>query len=233
MPDLDPTILLTRPRAQSLRFAKGLAGLNLVISPILEIRFRKPELDPRDFDALVFTSENAVRAAASFWDLSGLKGYAVGQRTADVGAEFGVALSSANGNADDLVRLIRRDRPKGRLLHLHGLHSRGHICDSLIEFGLDTDSAVCYDQDECALTNEATDLLAREGVVLLPLFSPRSAALLGKMCQGSKAQLVLIGISAAALDGWSGPAPSLRLLAAAPTAKAMRQEILRQTGRSA
>lgn len=227
MPDPAPTILLTRPRAQSLRFAEGLTGAKLVISPVLEIVHLPFATDVRTYDGLIFTSENGIRAAAANSDLKGLTGYAVGERTADVGAEFGMTLRAAAGSADDLVASILADRPIGPLLHLHGAHSRGDVARRLKSAEIETDSVVVYDQKACPLSAEALAILDETGVVIVPLFSPRTAALLGQMCQGARAGLVLIGISATALQAWTGPKPLRQAVARAPTADAMRQEILR------
>ncbi len=231
MSDL-PIVLLTRPREQSLRFAKGLTGLKVVISPILKIEFRRTGPEPRDYDILVFTSENGVRAAAAFHDLAGMRGYAVGERTAAAGKEIGLDLKPAAGSADDLVSLIIEDRPTGRLLHLHGAHSRGNVAERLQNAGLDTDSTVCYDQIEQPLNAEAQDLLAGEAPVLLPLFSPRSAALLGQSCEKARAPISLIAISPAALEAWTGPEPISATAVSVPTADAVTREILLQMSRA-
>jgi uroporphyrinogen-III synthase len=228
-----PTVLLTRPQAQSQRFAEGLGEAKVVISPVLEVQDKGLQVDPRSYDGLIFTSENGVRAAAAAADLRGLRGFAVGQRTAMVGEASGLKLRPANGSADDLVALISRDRPAGRLLHLHGTHSRGDVAQRLKNAGIETDSAVIYDQIARPLTTEARLLLGQDGVVLLPLFSPRTASLLGPMCQNARADLILIAMSQAVLDAWAGPKPLQARALAKPTADAMREEVLRQTGQVA
>lgn len=233
MSDAAPTILLTRPQAQSWRFAKGLGDAKVVISPVIEVQNKAVQADPRAYDGLIFTSENGVRAAAAAFDLNGLHGYAVGQRTATAGEAAGLKLRSANGSADDLVAMIIRDQPPGRLLHLHGTHSRGDVARRLQIAGIETDSVVIYDQIARPLSTEALSLLSKEVVVLLPLFSPRTASLLGPMCQKARADLILIGMSQAVLDAWVGPKPLQVQALSAPSADAMRQELLRQTGQVA
>ena len=232
MPHSPATVLLTRPEAQSRRFAAGLPGLKVVISPVLEIRMRPLNVDPRDYDALIFTSENGIRAVAA-GDVAGLRGYAVGRHTAEVGAGFGLSLRAAGGDADALVEMIVKDKPAGRLLHLRGAHSRGEVAERLKGAGIETDSVIVYDQVECPLSPEAKTLLAGRGRVIAPVFSPRSSALLGRACDGATARLVVIAISDAALDAWDGPDPAEAIAVFDPSAEAMRQEILRQTGRAA
>ncbi|MGB5559576.1 MAG: uroporphyrinogen-III synthase [Paracoccaceae bacterium] len=232
MPDTAPTVLLTRPEAQSQRFAKDLRDARVVISPILKVQYLDLAVDPRKYDRLIFTSENGLRAAASATDLRGMQGYAVGERTAEVGAKLGLDLRAAKGNADDLVSLILQDRPKGKLLHLHGVNSRGEIAKRLKGAGIDTVSTIIYDQIEMPLSEEALALLGTDRTVVLPVFSPRSAALLGRICRDARARLVLIGMSQAVLDSWTGPEPVQQIALATPSASAMRQEILRHTSRA-
>ena len=56
-----PTILLTRPLAQSQRFAAMVGGA--VIAPLMVPEFLSPPLPTRDFAAVVLTSETGVEAA--------------------------------------------------------------------------------------------------------------------------------------------------------------------------
>ena len=60
-------ILITRPLQQSRRFAKALdkqfgESLEICISPVLEIKFFRVEINLEPFDGLIFTSESGVKA---------------------------------------------------------------------------------------------------------------------------------------------------------------------------
>ena len=55
----------------------------------------------------------------------GLPVFAVGARTAEIARGAGYEAQSADGDADDLVRMILGARPAGPLLHLRGESSRG------------------------------------------------------------------------------------------------------------
>lgn len=233
MPETAPTVLLTRPKAQSQRFAAELGYPHIVISPIIKVESRDFSVDPKLFDRLIFTSENGVRFAAARCELRGMKGYAVGHRTADVGAEFGIDLCAAGGTADHLVELISQDRPAGRLLHLRGEHSRGAIEERLKNVGIETVSAIVYDQTPQPLTRAAMQVLGRSGSVILPIFSPRTAALLAPMVRDARAALAVIGISEAVLDAWAGPEPAEKIALSEPSGAAMLAEIRRQIGGAA
>ena len=83
-----PTLLLTRPEAQSRRFAAEVArlwpDLAVILSPAQEIR-PLPIAVPQGTKGIVLTSENAVPALP--FGL-GLPAYCVGERTAAAAAEL-------------------------------------------------------------------------------------------------------------------------------------------------
>ena len=57
------SFLLTRPLAQSQRFAHGLIG-DVVISPLMAPEFLRPKIAQKPYAAMIFTSETGVQAAA-------------------------------------------------------------------------------------------------------------------------------------------------------------------------
>ena len=228
-----PIVLLTRPDRQARAFAAELtrldAGLGVVISPVLSIEPRVVRCDLDRYDGLIFTSQNAVRAAAGL-GLAGRRAYCVGARTADLARNLGAEARALGRDAQALIAALRARPPSGRLLFLRGEHSRGDVEKALNSAGIETDSLIIYDQRARPLNTAARDALAGDGPVILPLFSPRSAAILGQEIGGMahRAPLGLVAISRAALEGWSGPDPALSVVAARPDAQAMSDEILRR-----
>jgi len=179
-----PAFLLTRPAAQSQRFAGQLCqrfgvDLDITISPLLTPRFLDALLPKGRYDALIFTSETGVaafQALASRPNSLPKRAYCVGNRTAKAAVLAGLEPISADGDATDLIALVRRDSPAA-LLHISGAQSRGAIGQTLTEAGIKTDVCVLYEQAEQPLTHAAVTLMQGESPVLAPLFSPRSAAL--------------------------------------------------------
>ncbi len=228
-----PIVLLTRPDRQARAFATRLqvadGGVDVAISPVLSIEPRAVRCDLDRYDGLIFTSQNAVRAAAGL-GLTGRRAYCVGARTAALAREHGAMAEALGGDAQALITGLRARAPKGRLLFLRGEHSRGDVEKSLNSAGIETDSLVIYDQRAIPLNAKARDLLGGDRPVILPLFSPRSAAILGRKIGGldCRAPLGLVAISQAALDGWRGPDPAQAAVAARPDAQAMIDEILRR-----
>lgn len=215
-----PTLLLTRPEAQSLVFleqCEALAGRKLpaVISPILRIEAigELPRLD--DYATLIFTSGNGVRCLAERADLKGRKVRTVGNRTADLARSFG---ADAKALGDDSEAFVKAARLKGPVLLCRGTHGRGDLIGQLRARGIQIEEAVIYDQVEQQLSPAAKLLLAGNSPVLVPVFSPRSAGLLAQHTP-IKAPVTLLAISANAADAWTGPGRIL--IAKTPTADSL------------
>ncbi len=141
---------------------------------------------------------------------------------------------SAAGDATALLALIKRDVPAGPLLHLHGRESRGHIADALNSAGIETHEIIVYAQMAQRLTPAACQILAAEGPVILPLFSPRTATLfcaeVGKTAQ--MAPLMVAALSMAVVDALSGLRHQQIEVADRPDAEAMMDAIGRLLDRN-
>ena len=221
------TLLLTRPRPQAERFAQAFAerfgpAIRIVISPLLRIEPQQGALPPlSDYSGLVFSSRNGVQSLAGMSDDRRLPAYCVGARTAEAARAIGLRAEFCGADADALVARLAQAAPGGRLLHLRGAHARGGIAERLSASGQPCDEAVIYDQIPQKLSPEALDLLTGEGLVLLPLFSPRSARLAAQATAGATAPLALASMSRAVTEAWAGPLPVLLRQAAHPDAAAM------------
>lgn len=219
-------MLLTRPLAQAERFAEDCLAqfpeIPILISPILRIEARPIA---RSFDgvaSLILTSENAVRALARMGaKLAGLPALCVGDRTAAAARSIGLNAVSVGGTSDDLVEAILGRPAAGALLHLRGAESRGEIAARLSAEGRQIDEAIVYDQRPLKLSLEAKRLLSGDLPVVLPLFSPRSAALLGNDTEHSRAPLHLVALSLAVAERWSGPTPERIVVAKKPNSTGM------------
>ncbi|WP_171060816.1 uroporphyrinogen-III synthase [Poseidonocella sp. HB161398] len=193
-------LLLTRPAPESRRFAaEAQARLGegpVVISPVMQIvpRAELPSLE--GVAGVVLTSAQAVQPGIC-WP-PGLPAWCVGGRTAAAAAAAGLAARSAEGALPELMALLLRERPGGRLLHLRGAHVSAPLAAPLSAAGLDIGEAVVYDQAPAPPCADALRLLAQPGPVLLPVFSARSARLLAPLLSGAAADLFVAAISPAA-----------------------------------
>ncbi|MEM1386860.1 MAG: uroporphyrinogen-III synthase [Pseudomonadota bacterium] len=223
-------ILLTRPRAQSERFAEQvltrLPNAQIVVSPILTIVPCQTPIPLKGVGAVILSSENGARALAEESGISGLAAYCVGERTARVAASLGLEPHSADGDADSLVALIRKAAPSGHLLHVRGAESRGAIAERLGAAGLTVSEFVAYEQKPMPLNDAAKALLAAPKPVITPLFSPRSSALLGAVWRDAAAPAWLACLSSAIREAWSGPTPDRVRVAKAPRASDLLVELV-------
>jgi len=128
---------------------------------------------------VVLTSQNAVTALGRH-ELPGLRAYCVGDKTAQAAAELGLDAVSAEGNVEDLARLIAQDPPTQSLLHIRGDHVAGDLGAALKAEGIALATVTAYRQASEPLTQEAVNLLCSADTVVIPVFSPRSGALLVK-----------------------------------------------------
>lgn len=189
------TVLMTRPRPAAESFVEQLSrfdlSFNVCFSPLIEIIPRAIGLDVADYPGVIFTSQQAVMFSP---DGNGMTAYCVGDKTAALARTKGFDAISANGGAVDLIKMISSRAVGKKLLHIRGQHTRGNIAQNLSASGVLCDETVVYDQVELSLTDQAYALLKGGKPVILPLFSPRTAAILGAQVN-LDANHTLVGMS--------------------------------------
>lgn len=235
LPAMTP-VLLTRPRAQSLRFEQLLLdrvgpGVQVVVSPVIDIEFSETSLTMGGADAVVFTSAYAVEAAGRLQGRSGLPAYCVGDRTRDLAVELGFRARSAGGTAEDLLELLTREAKDQNLLYLRGSQISRDLVEEGRQAGLRITQAIVYRQVPQALTAQAHALFAGPTEVILPVFSPRSALRLGEELSGKEkdqSRVICISSSVAAIATETG-FPRCEV-AKRPDADAMMDQIAASVG---
>ena len=169
----EPTLLLTRPRAQSLRFAAELdtGTVRVLIAPLMEIESMDAIPDPDTFAGVIFSSVNGVAHAP---EGQGRPAYCVGAATTRNAAARGWDAVQGGETASELIVDVLARHPRGPLLHLAGAHTRGDIAETLADAGLPTQRVTLYRQ--ILLPLEAEACAALQTPCIVPLFSPRTAA---------------------------------------------------------
>lgn len=173
--------------------------LKMCISPLIKI---VPLVDRLDFGrsrGLIFSSGNAVAIASALTDRRDLPCFCVGARTTACAAAAGWTATRRGSTAGELVRALIDAPPPGPLLHLHGVHTRGDVSGRLTEAGIPAAGQVIYDQELLPLSAEARDVLQGETPVIVPLFSPRSAAHFAAQ-YGAEAPVFLAALSPAVAE---------------------------------
>ncbi len=204
VPDAPPCLLLTRPEPQNrlfglrCRLAEAWTG-PILFAPILSIRhLPAPSLVGR---IPVFTSQNAVLAVGQG---SG-PAWAVGAQTAAVARNAGFDCRAAEGDVAALTERLLADAPDRPLVHLRGRHVAGDLAGYLRAAGLTVDEAIVYDQQTAPLTDAAIRRLGQGDPVVAPLFSPRSARIMGAQVPRGAA-IRALALSPAVAEAWTAPA---------------------------
>lgn len=193
-----PTLLLTRPRAASERFAQGLgagSGFAIVIAPLMEIVGTGASVTLDGMRGLILTSENAV----PFVPRAPLPAFCVGPRTAEVAGAAGFAPEVLGPDADGLVDALSARRAEGPLLHVHGVQTRGEVAGRLRAGGLDVRDVAVYDQRALPPGPDFAQAIqhARKSDLIVPLFSPASATRFAEALGSAAVQMTLLAMSPA------------------------------------
>ncbi|MEO9823641.1 MAG: uroporphyrinogen-III synthase [Paracoccaceae bacterium] len=218
MHDKQPTLLLTRPRVQSLDFlsiCENLIGNTLpaLVSPILQIKKLGSALDFETYATIILTSSNGVAACGDA--LAGRRVVTVGAKTRETANQLGAQAESLGEDVEAFLE--RAGEIKAPALFCRGAHSRGDLVTRLNAKGIKSDEIVVYDQIAQRLTFEAVELLRGSAKVVAPVFSPRSARLL--CANDINAEIQIIAMSQAVADAWTGPGTIQ--IAASPNAQSM------------
>ncbi|WP_111734690.1 uroporphyrinogen-III synthase [Roseovarius amoyensis] len=220
------SILITRPEPAAVDFAAKLrarlgAGVQIVTSPILRIERVAGALpDLSRTGTLVLTSVHAVSALADLPQVMRPVCYCVGATTAAAARAAGFAAVDGGGDARALLARILADRPHGPIHYLRGEHVAANLVAELSAAGYETDETVVYRQRQQPLNAKAKALLSGDAPVILPLFSPRSAALLFEAASHG-APLHIAAISRNAADRVPPDRAAQLIVTDAPTAEAM------------
>lgn len=222
-----PTLLLTRPEEASRAFVARLGDWPgpVIHAPLLEIvalDAAPPVPSPR---ALIFTSAAALRAYRGPRDLPA---FCVGAATTEAARERGLDAEMLGPDAATLVDALPGRAPPQPLAHVRGLHVALPVSERLAEAGLRCVDWVVYDQEARDLDAAARRALARAAVVVLPVFSPRSAGLLcaALLAAPPHAACRFVAISPAVADRVRADLPGAEVVVAErPDAEAMARAV--------
>ncbi|MBW6507871.1 MAG: uroporphyrinogen-III synthase [Rhodobacteraceae bacterium] len=225
-----PVLVLTRPAAQSQRFAAQFAARfgedwPVLIAPLQQIVPLQPAIPATR--ELIFTSENAVAPLAALSPANGRRAWCVGARTREAAARAGFEAIAGSGDGAALAAMIVAARPSGSLLHACGEHLAFDICATLNLAGIETYSVQVYAQRAQPLSAAARALLAGASPLLVPLFSPRSARLFAGAAKGCRAPLLIAAISTATAAPCAALLPARVETAARPDAESMLDALSR------
>lgn len=196
MQTIPAQLIITRPIETGAAFAKKVqkaCGYDVpnILSPGLAVVPVKARL-PKSFDHVIFTSANGVAQARRLGITRSVKAWCVGSRTADAARALGFETIVGGGDVAQLFETLVEARPKGKIVHLAGQHTRGDIAGKLSAAGLDCQEITVYDQQVLPPTPELLSAMSGDKPVVIPLFSARSGLILSQMEWRAPAHVIAI-----------------------------------------
>ncbi len=180
-------LLITRPEPDNARTAAALRarGHEVTLAPVLRVEpAAEADLTGGPWAALLITSANAARVVAAHPrrdELVRIPVLCVGRRSAEAARAAGFAeVISADGNAEDLARLVVARAPQGEpnhpLLWLAGEERAGDLAGALSAHGIPVHTVVVYRAvAETALADDVRDALGAGRIDGVLHYSRRSA----------------------------------------------------------
>lgn len=219
-------LILTRPKPASEAFLAALpktlrARFAPIFSPLIEIIDLNVSVTLTAQDAAIFTSANGVQAAPKGL---GRTAFCVGTTTTQTAQARGWTAEQAGTDANTLISTLISKNPTQRLVHLSGVHTRGEVAVNLMQAGLNVQHIPLYDQRLCGLTETATNTLLREKQVIVPLFSPRTAAQFVTVAPRT-ASVHVVAISNAVAAALGSASLACLAIATRPDAQAMGEAL--------
>ena len=189
-------LLLTRPLDGNERFCSNIKHLlnrcEILDNPIQKIEFLPAADEVKKKSILIFTSINGLRSAEKY-NLINKKCFVVGENTKRVATSLGYEVLGFASNQENLLKLIKSNKPSENMVHIRGKHTVGNLCDSLKRSAVSCMDIVGYNQKPLKIKKKTLQKIQSGKPVILPIFSSRTAELL-------KSNLDLTGFNIVAIS---------------------------------
>lgn len=174
--------LLTRPQEDNHKLAQALTrlGHRVNLAPLLRINyFDRQEIDLANFQAILFTSANGVRAFVRNSQSRDLPCYAVGHATATEAHEAGFnTVHAARGDVTRLASLVmeKLHPDGGKLLHISARDTAGNLSALLEKANFRVTGKQLYKATKARALDQKTKRLITSGMLShMTFYSPRTA----------------------------------------------------------
>ncbi|MBY0356013.1 MAG: uroporphyrinogen-III synthase [Rickettsiales bacterium] len=183
-----PTLLLTRPLAESERTAQWLlqAGFNICYAPCMSVIHRPPPTFMPMPQAIILTSQQAVHGLASTMIPRELPIYVVGEFTQQQVQALGYHHVNAQAtSAIDLPAILHRYVTlPARLIYLRGHNIQHDLHSSLTALGYEMGSHVMYEAQAIdSLPADAIDALCHGDVSGILFYSARTVTIFAMLLE--------------------------------------------------
>lgn len=155
-------------------------GFKPVHSPALEIRHTSGELpELTTYTGLIFTSANGIKALSAKSNITRLikkiPVYATGSQTAQEADSQGFSNIYMPGANENLASLIKRNKPRGQLLHIRGEHISYPLAQKLNNSNIHTEEHIAYSAVKTSsLSAEAHEAIKQQKIFCTLFFSARA-----------------------------------------------------------
>ncbi len=215
------TLVLTRPALSASQMLTQIETdlgykVPVVLSPILNIVPTGDWPDLSGIDVVIVTSVHAIQGS-----LQGKRVFCVGTRTAEAVTQAGGEVRHCALDAAALLAWMDTQPDLGVVLYLRGSHVATDFPAALSHRSVNARSAQTYRQEDLPLTNAARHVLEGERPAILPLFSPRSARLVGQAVATIGPDVHVIAISDAVAEVWRSETGGSSEVATEPTGSEM------------
>ena len=174
--------LITRPEKAAVTDAQILRdfGYQVFIEPMLSLEELDADFeDVQSFQALIFTSANAIDVFCRRCDVRDLPVYVVGENSADAARGWGFEdVQCGAGTAEDLCRIIAQsiEDPALPLLYLCAEIQSYDVADDLEECGLDIEERIVYRSHQAdSFSQDCIKKLKNKEIDGVLLYSKRTA----------------------------------------------------------
>lgn len=219
-----PLLVLIRPERQSrwlLRACAAKLGNSVpaLIAPIINITGMDIPVDLGPYDGVIASSANAIHFAGN---LGGKRLYCVGKRTEIAARQAGAEVVWTARDSHELQEWLRQHGPEGKLVFLRGMH----VAKGLELPEIETDELIVYDQVAQEPSLEVQHIITGDQPAVLPLYSPRSALLLGQSIECAGPRLHVIAISQKVAKQWKQATGGESEICDMPTGSEMVERIV-------
>ncbi|WCR58465.1 uroporphyrinogen-III synthase [Wolbachia endosymbiont of Ctenocephalides felis wCfeJ] len=174
------SILLTRPLLDSLNTRNTLrkCGYKVYIEPIFTVKYLHPDISAYEFDVVISTSKNSVKAFSQICKVDNLTIVTVGNSTMQTAKDLGFSdIISADSNVDGLISFIKNHySTEVKFLYIRGQEVSCDLKKRLSEEGFNVREVILYKTIiKRSLTNRCKNLLSGGEINSVVFFSSQTA----------------------------------------------------------
>lgn len=174
------SILLTRPLSDSLNTRNALRkyGYEVYIEPVFTIKYLQPDISACEFDVVISTSKNSVKAFSQMCKVDDLPIITVGNSTMQTAKDSGFSdIISADSNVEGLISFIKNHYSIAiKFLYVRGQEVSCDLKKRLSEEGFNIREVILYKTIiKRSLTNRCKNLLSGGKINSVAFFSSQTA----------------------------------------------------------